>query len=227
MAIRNRTSGSLPCPLNDYGGQAQKFREIELTGTKFTSILKLELFMLPLILITSFVYWGFLWHTNDIPSAQFPYAQKFWPLSVINLSIWTQINSGNGASWALHAIKGPIIGIGAAAAFALYGATMLFKWPLLFFYGFIGNVSSLPHDTIPTFIGALLGRYYFAKRFGLERWQLYTPVLLAGLCLRHGPHRHVRHRAGVDPEDGELPAVLGSDFGFRERFRNLTPAHLQ
>ena len=175
-----------PLPLNDYGGQAQKFREIELTGTKFTSVLKLELFMLPLILLTSFVYWGFLWHTNDIPSAQFPYAQKFWPLSVINLSIWTQINSGNGASWALHAIKGPVIGIGAAAAFALYGATMLFKWPLLFFYGFIGNVSSLPHDTIPTFIGALLGRYYFAKRFGLERWQLYTPVLLAGFACGTG-----------------------------------------
>ena len=175
-----------PLPLNDYGGQAQKFREIELTGTKFTSILKLELFMLPLILITSFAYWGFLWKTNDIPSAQFPYAQKFWPLSVINLSIWTQINSGNGANWALHAIKAPVIGIGAAVAMGLYGATMLFKWPLLFFYGFIGNVSSLPHNTIPTFIGALLGRYYFAKRFGLERWQLYTPVLLAGFACGTG-----------------------------------------
>ena len=88
------------CRLNDYGPQAQRFREIELTGTKFTSILKLEAFMLPLILLFSFVYWGFLWHTNDIPSSQFPYAQKFWPLSVIQLSIWTQINSGNGATWA-------------------------------------------------------------------------------------------------------------------------------
>ena len=175
-----------PLPLNDYGGQAQKFREIELTGTKFTSILWLELTMLPLILITSFVYWGFLWHTNDIPSAQFPYAQKFWPLSVINLSIWTQINSGNGASWALHAIKAPVIGIGALVAGGLYGATLLFKWPLLFFYGFIGGIGNIPHNTIPTFIGALLGRYYFAKRFGLERWQLYTPVLLAGFACGTG-----------------------------------------
>jgi len=175
-----------PLPLNDYGGQAQKFREIELTGTKFTSILYLELFMLPLILITSFLYWGFLWHTNDIPSSQFPYAQKFWPLSVIQLSIWTQINSGNGASWALHAIKAPVIGIGAAAALALYGATMLFKWPVMFFYGFIGGIGNLPHNTIPTMIGALLGRYYFSKRFGLERWQLYTPVLLAGFACGTG-----------------------------------------
>jgi len=175
-----------PLPLNDYGGQAQKFREIELTGTKFTSILKLEIFMLPLILITSFVYWGFLWHTNDIPSAQFPYAQKFWPLSVIQLSIWTQINSGNGANWALHAIKGPVIGYGAAVATAMYAATLVFKWPLMFFYGFIGGIGNIPHNTIPTMIGALLGRYYFSKRFGLERWQLYTPVLLAGFACGTG-----------------------------------------
>jgi len=175
-----------PLPLNDYGGQAQKFREIELTGTKFSSILKLELFMLPLILVTSFLYWGFLWHTNDIPSSQFPYAQKFWPLSVIQLSIWTQINSGNGASWALHAIKPPIIGIGAAFAGALYGATLLFKWPVMFFYGFMGGVAGLPHNTIPTMIGALIGRHYFAKRFGLERWQMYTPVLLAGFACGTG-----------------------------------------
>ncbi len=175
-----------PLPLNDYGGQAQKFREIELTGTKFTSILWLELFMLPLILITSFAYWGFLWKTNDIPSAQFPYAQKFWPLSVINLSIWTQINAGHGAAWAIHAIKPSVIGIGAALAMGLYGATMVFKWPLLFFYGFLGGIGNLPHNTIPTMIGALLGRYYFAKRFGLERWQLYTPVLLAGFACGTG-----------------------------------------
>ena len=79
-----------------------------------------------------------------------------------------------------------MIGIGAAFAGALYGATLLFKWPLLFFYGFLGGIGNLPHNTIPTMIGALLGRYYFAKRFGLERWQLYTPVLLAGFACGTG-----------------------------------------
>ena len=33
----------------------QKFREIELTGTKFTSIMRAEIFMVPIILFTSFV----------------------------------------------------------------------------------------------------------------------------------------------------------------------------
>jgi hypothetical protein len=30
------------------------------------------------------------------------------------------------------------------------------------------------------FIGAMTGRYYFAKRFGAARWRQYTPVLAAG-----------------------------------------------
>ena len=34
-----------PIPLADHGWAAQRFREVELTGTKFTSILKAELFM--------------------------------------------------------------------------------------------------------------------------------------------------------------------------------------
>ena len=76
-----------PLPLNNYGGQTQKFRELELTGTKFTSIIKLEFFMLPFILAFSFIYWGFLWYTNDIPSAQFPYTQKLWPQFAVQQSI--------------------------------------------------------------------------------------------------------------------------------------------
>ena len=78
------------------------------------------------------------------------------------------------------------MGVGAAVALTLYGVTRLFNWPLLFFYGFLGGIGNLPHFTIPTFIGALLGRFYFAKRFGVERWSMYTPVLLAGFACGTG-----------------------------------------
>jgi len=169
-----------PLPLNNYGGQTQKFRELELTGTKFTSIIKLEFFMLPFILAFSFIYWGFLWYTNDIPSAQFPYAQKLWPQFAVQQSIWSQINTPGGADWVKHAIKVPLIEYGGAAALAFYGLTRVFNLPGLFFYGFVGNLTNYPHNTIPMFVGALLGRYYFAKVVGRERWQMYGPVLLAG-----------------------------------------------
>lgn len=169
-----------PLPLNDYGSQAQKFREIELTGTKFTSIVKLEIVMLPLILITSFVYWGFLWHTTEIPSPQFPYAQKMWPQSAVQMAIWTQINTKGGANWALAALKVPLIEGGFGLGLGLFFLTKLFNLPLLFFYGLIGGIGNMPHFTLPTFVGGMLGKYYFAKRFGVERWQMYAPVLIAG-----------------------------------------------
>ncbi|HEX5322465.1 MAG TPA: hypothetical protein VFW40_01675 [Capsulimonadaceae bacterium] len=175
-----------PLPLNDYGPQAQKFREIELTGTKFTSIVKLELFMFPLIIIASFIYWGFLWHTTDIPSSQFPYAQKFWPINAVQTAMFSQINAGHGAgALVMRAIKPPVIGTGFGVGIALYFVAAMFKAPL-FFYGLIGGVGQFPHFTIPTFVGALLGRYYFAKRFGFERWNLYAPVLLAGFACGTG-----------------------------------------
>jgi len=171
-----------PLPLADYGMQAQKFREIELTGTKFTSILKLELLMLPMLLISSFAYWGFLWHTTVIPSTQFPYAQNYWPLVAVQRAIWTQINLVGGSNWVIKAIKPNVIGYGAAATFIVYAASSVFKVPLLFFYGLVGGVGKLPHDAIPNYIGALLSRFYFAKRFGVERWSMYAPVLFAGFA---------------------------------------------
>ncbi|MCM8763824.1 MAG: hypothetical protein NC830_00430, partial [Candidatus Omnitrophica bacterium] len=56
----------------------------------------------------------------------------------------------------------------------------ILKAPVAFFYGLIGGVSMWPHSTIPLFAGALLGRFYFAKKFGAETWRKYTPIILAG-----------------------------------------------
>jgi hypothetical protein len=33
---------------------------------------------------------------------------------------------------------------------------------------------------VPQMAGALLGRYYFRKKFGKERWLQYAPILVAG-----------------------------------------------
>ena len=176
-----------PLPLNDYGSQAQKFRELELTGTKFSSIVKLELAMAPIVLVFSFIYWGFLWHTSQIPSAQFTWAQKFWPAEAVTKSVWLQINSAGGeGKWVLNAIKPHVIETGMGVGLVLYGITIAFKLPLLFYYGLMSGSGSLPHNTLGTFVGALLGRYYFAKKLGVERWTAYGPVVLAGFACGTG-----------------------------------------
>jgi len=175
-----------PMPLHNYGHFAQSFREIELTGTKFTSIVKAELLMLPIILIGGFMYWQFVWGNAPIPSSQYPFALRIWPLQASQQAIWNQINKQGGASYVLKAIQPTTIGVGAVGTLAVYGLMVLFKMPMLAFYGAANGAGAFPHDTIPTFIGACFGRYYFAKRIGVEKWMNYAPVLLAGFACGTG-----------------------------------------
>ena len=70
----------IPFPLGNYGAQTQKFREIELTGTQFTSIIRAEIFMVPIVLFTSFLYGSYIWKLAPLPSASYPYAQLIWRL---------------------------------------------------------------------------------------------------------------------------------------------------
>lgn len=175
-----------PLPLHNYGGLAQSFREVELTGTKFTSIVKAEMLMLPIILIGGFLYWQFVWSSAPIPSSQYPFALKIWPIRAASQAIWNQINKTGGASYVREAIQPDTIGLGAGVTLLTYGVMFLFKAPMLAFYGAANGANAFPHDTIPTFIGALFGRYYFARRIGVDKWMNYAPVLLAGFACGTG-----------------------------------------
>jgi len=96
----------IPFPLGNFGGQAGRFREIELTGTKFTSVLKAEVFMVPIIVGTSFMYWSYIWKLAPIPSASYPYVQLMWPLRAYTQCVWLtgtvrgeMKEEGNQVSW--------------------------------------------------------------------------------------------------------------------------------
>lgn len=169
-----------PIPLNDYGGMAQHFRTVELTRTKFVSILKVELLMLPVMLICSFLFWTFIWKLAPIPSANYPYASKFWPVNAQMSALWMTANRDPETNFLLKTINPAYIGAGGAiAALACFG-TWAAGLPQLWFYGFISGTHGQPAFAIPMFIGAMLGKYYFSKRYGVENWRAYTPVLVAG-----------------------------------------------
>jgi len=175
-----------PLPLHDLGIHAQRFREVELTGTKFTSVIKAEILMFLVLIPASFLFWSFFWHTSPIPSPQYPFAQRFWPQRATMESIWWTANRSGADNFLFEALKPKVIVGAGAAAFITYGICTLFKLPLMFFYGLAFGVGALPHSTIPALAGALLGRYYFAKRFGTTKWSLYAPVLLAGFSCGMG-----------------------------------------
>lgn len=169
-----------PIPLADYGGTAQFFREVELTGTKFTSILKAEALMFFVILGFSFLYWQYIWKLRPIPDPAYPFAQKMWPLNAMNSALIMTANLSPEQAWLLKALKFKVIGASFGIGLLLYIVMGYLGLPPMFFYGFVGGVTGLPANTLVIFIGALLGRYYFARRFGEHRWRAYTPVLAAG-----------------------------------------------
>ncbi len=178
-----------PIPLADHGAAAQRFREVELTGTKFTSIFKAEALMFCVLLPMSFLFWSFFWNGNALPSAQFPFAQRFWPFQAQQSAVLMQVNAAqtNGqASWFAQAIKPTMIGLGTAGGLLTYGLFSVLKLPMLFFYGFAGGLGLFPANTLPQLFGAWFGRKYMAKRYGEENWKRYAPVLLAGFACGTG-----------------------------------------
>lgn len=170
-----------PIPYFDVGGMAQAFKQLELTKTRFTSYYKAEFTALVIMLFCSFLFWSIIWHLSPIPSATYPYVQKMWPLNAITKSLWISTTLGeSGTSYMIKAIK-PFYFISfAGGAIILNAILTVLKMPVTFFYGLIGGIAAWPHGTIPLFFGAILGRFYFAKKFGAETWRKYTPIILAG-----------------------------------------------
>ncbi len=173
--------------LYDQGGAAQRFREIELTGTKFTSVVKAEIFSFFLILLCSFLFWSFFWRLGPIPSSSYPYAQTFWPLDATFALLWpTATRAGSEQQWLLKALKFNLMGISFGGSLAFYAILAVARTPIMWFYGLANGFLWPTQGVIPIFTGAMLGRYYFRRRFGLHRWRLYAPVLLAGYAAGQG-----------------------------------------
>lgn len=168
-----------PLPLNNYGHIADMFRVCELTRTKFTSIFKAELFIFPLMLFASYIFWSYITGLGPIPSDNFPFVQRFWPMHAQMRALWASAMQ-EGQSLLLDALKpGIILGsfVVATTAFAS------FAWlgiSAQYIYGVLASANGYPHNAIVIFAGACLGRYVFAKKFGRERWQNFAPILAVG-----------------------------------------------
>ncbi|MBN98550.1 MAG: peptide transporter, partial [Gemmatimonadetes bacterium] len=174
-----------PIPYADHGRRAQMFREVELTGTRFTSIAKAELLILPISLVCGFLFWSLIWKMTPIPSLAFPYAQNYWHLIALKQFMWFSFTIEGGLEFR-EVVQLPwVLGGFALAAAALLTLTGL-GLPVSLVYGFIRGLQSLPHLLIPEMVGACLGRYYCERRWGRERWRRWAPILLAGFACGNG-----------------------------------------
>jgi hypothetical protein len=169
-----------PIPLSTDSSSVVYFRQVELTGTKITSLLKAEVVILPIVLISTVLFSQFIWRLAPIPSAVYPFTEKMWELQAFNLCLMYSATSEGGGMF-LQAFDPAIVAIGSGISVVSYALMAKFGLPIMLAYGLIRGMGGamLPHFVIPHFIGALIGRYVFYKRFGLQ-WRQYAPVLMAG-----------------------------------------------
>lgn len=178
-----------PIPIANYGHQAQSFRINELTGVRFWSLLKLDLIITPVSFILSFAFWAFIWASGPIPSAAFPFAQKIWEQNAKNTALYyssTFVAPGSTTGGSItdsqfwQAIHPLVIGTGFISTVVGFVLLNAFGLPVLLIYGVIRGLGSQPHAMVLEIVGALLGRYYFQKKFGSSNFLRMIPTVLAG-----------------------------------------------
>jgi hypothetical protein len=168
-----------PLPLANFGNMAGLLRETQLTRTKFTSILKAELLIFPLMMVASFIFWSYITGLGPIPSDAYPYTQKFWPMHAQMKALWAS-SMQEGQSLLLTALKPTVIFGALGTALALFTGFGAIGISHQYLYGAISAINGYPHTAVLIFIGACLGRFVLAKKFGKERWQSFAPILAVG-----------------------------------------------
>jgi hypothetical protein len=174
-----------PLPIHNYGNMADLLKETQLTRTRFTSILKAELLIFPLMILASYLFWSYISSLGPIPSDNYPYVQKFWPQFAQMKALWAA-SMQEGQSLLFQSLKPMVIALALVVSVGFFGVFSMLGISAQYIYGGLGAMAAYPHNAIMIFIGALLGRFVFAKRLGREKWTNYTPILTVGFMAGMG-----------------------------------------
>ena len=174
-----------PIPIHNYGEATVNFRQIELTGTSIRGVIKAEIVVFPVVLTASLLFSQFIWRLAPIPSSSYPYAQEMWHLQALN-TLLMQTSTLEGNSLFYQALNAVYVLAGLGLGVISYIILSIFGLPVMLIYGVVrGLGQSTPHGLILEVIGAMLGRFFFLKRYG-TMWRQYAPVLLAGFSCGMG-----------------------------------------
>jgi hypothetical protein len=175
-----------PVPLNVASIGVRNFRVMELTGTKLTDVIKIELLAIPILALCSLLFCELIWRLAPIPSEVYPYTQEVWDLQARMFSL-TVTATTEGTSLFLEALKPFVIGWGLFVGLFLFSILGFLGLPTFLVYGAVRGLGQMtPGHIIPELIGALIGRYYLQKKLGHQKYKRYMSVLLAGFMAGMG-----------------------------------------
>jgi hypothetical protein len=174
-----------PAPLPNYGTAAGSYRVMELTGTKIRSVMKTQMVVIPIIIVSSLIFSEILWRMAPIPSDSYPYAQKMWELNAKNMSL-TYSSTMEGGSLFMESWRWPFFFTGMGFGLIAYLLLSAFGLPTLLIFGMVqGLGAAVGGGFLLSLMGALVGRFYLRRRFGSD-WLKYAPVILAGYACGMG-----------------------------------------
>ena len=169
-----------PIPRHNYAMTVKDFRIIELTGTKLTSVIKTDLVALPIMVLSVIGFSGIIWSQAPLNSSQYRYVQEVWDLMSRNHALIISSTLEGQRTMFFEALRGEYLAYGFFGAGGLYAVLSAFGLPVLLVFGMVRGLGQTnPAGLVPQFVGALLGRFYFRKKFG-TMWLRYTPGLYAG-----------------------------------------------
>jgi hypothetical protein len=169
----------IPLPLGNYGLGTVFYRQSELIGSRFRALWKCDFLLFPIVLVSSILFANMIWSMAPIPSSAYPFASAMWDLEAKKQCILYSSTLYDYSQFD-QSFKPVIVAAGTGVSVGLFSLLSFLGAPIFLMYGAVQSLSqALPHSIIPQLFGALLGRYYFEKRFG-SKWFQYAPVLSAG-----------------------------------------------
>jgi len=169
-----------PIPMANYGQQTRGFRVTELTGTRISSLIKTELVCIPIVVIGTLLFAQFIWRLGPIPSEAYPFTQEVWRQQALNRCLTYTATMGGGSKF-LDALDFVKVAMGLVFGVVGYLLLSLLHLPTFLIFGVVrGMDQTTPGNIMPEVIGALIGRFYFQRKFGRKRWRRVIPVVLAG-----------------------------------------------
>lgn len=169
-----------PMPIIEFGRRTVEFRTVELTGTKMTSVVKTEIITLPVIIVATVLFSEFIWRLGPIPSEAYPFTQTVWRMNALGRCLQYTATMAGGSKF-IESLNGWYIGGSFAGGILMFFALSFTGAPTALFFGLVRGLSlTAPGFILPEVLGALLGRFYFQKKFGRQKWRRMIPIVLAG-----------------------------------------------
>ncbi|HUU59846.1 MAG TPA: OPT/YSL family transporter, partial [Phycisphaerae bacterium] len=169
----------LPVPIADYGRGTVFYKQAELSGTRFWSLWKAEILLVPIVILSSIMFAQFIWSLGEIPGPEYPYAEKMWELNAANRCIILSSTLGLFSQFQ-ETFRWEYLACGGVLGLVLFSVLYSLHLPIMLVYGVVRGLNqTMPHVVLPQFIGALIGRFYFRRKMGLI-WRQYVPVVSAG-----------------------------------------------